>query len=290
MKLTNSLDRALLILELVSSRPGGWSNAELSRRLSIATSSCSYVLGHLERAGYLTRRGPSGQYQIGIKMMRIAYGALGAVGLRDAAKPVLHWLAEETGLSAFVAVLDNRSVVLIEHIETPEFAKMDIQSNVDLEIGIQFPPHATALGKALLSHLTNAEVLEVVRRGGLEKWGPKTNLSEDRLLEELAVVRARGYAIVDEEYRKGVRAVGAPIIGIPNGARAALSVAGTTSQPAWREKELVISLVKKAAGQVSERARDRVLGDSQKMGYSSIRTGNRKQLPNRQRRVMASPD
>jgi len=51
MKMTNSLDRALLILELVSSRPGGWSNAELSRRLGMATSSCSYVLGHWREQG-----------------------------------------------------------------------------------------------------------------------------------------------------------------------------------------------------------------------------------------------
>jgi DNA-binding IclR family transcriptional regulator len=221
----------------------------------MATSSCSYVLGHLERAGYLTRRTASGRYEIGIKMVRIAYGALGAFGLRDAAKPILHKLASETGLSGFVAVLDNGSVMLIEHIETPEFAKIDVQTNVDLEIGIQFPPHATALGKALLSHLSNTEVLHIVRKGGLEKWGPKTNVSETQLLAELKVVRARGYAIVDEEYRKGVRAIGAPIIGLPGGVPAALSVAGTTTQPAWREKELVVSLVKKAASQVSERAR-----------------------------------
>lgn len=260
MKLTNSLDRALLILELVSSRTGGWSNAELSRRLGIATSSCSYVLGHLERAGYLTRRAASGRYEIGIKMVRIAYGALGAFGLRDAAKPVLHKLAAETGLSAFVAVLDNGSVMLIEHIETPEFAKIDAQTNVDLEIGIQFPPHATALGKALLSHLTNSEVLHIIRKGGLEKWGPKTNVSEIQLLEELKVVRARGYAFVDEEYRKGVRAVGSPIVSLPGGIPAALSLAGTTAQPAWREKDLLISLVKKAAGQVSERARYSLAG------------------------------
>jgi IclR family KDG regulon transcriptional repressor len=260
MKLTNSLDRALLILELVSSRTGGWSNAELSRRLGIATSSCSYVLGHLERAGYLTRRS-AGRYEIGIKMVRIAYGALGAFGLRDAAKPVLHKLAAETGLSAFVAVLDNGAVMLIEHIETPEFAKIDVQTNVDLEIGIQFPPHATALGKALLSHLSNTEVLAIVRKDGLEKWGPKTNLSETQLLEDLKLVRTRGYAIVDEEYRKGVRAVGAPIVGLPGGVPSALIVAGTTAQPAWREKDLVISLVKKAANQVSERARYGLAGN-----------------------------
>jgi IclR family transcriptional regulator, KDG regulon repressor len=255
MKMTNSLDRALLILELVSSRPGGWSNAELSRRLGMATSSCSYVLGHLEQAGYLRRRSASGRYEIGIKMMRIAYGALGAFGLRDAAKPVVHKLAADTGLSVFVAVLENGSVMLIEHIETPEFAQIDVQTNVDLEIGIQFPPHATALGKALLSHLTSTEVLHIVRKGGLKKWAPKTNISENQLLEDLKLVRTRGYAIVDEEYRKGVRAVGAPIVGLPGGVPAALSVAGTTSQPAWRERELVISLVKKAANQVSERVR-----------------------------------
>ena len=268
-KMTTSLDRALVILDLVSSRPGGWTNAELSRRLGIATSSCSYVLGHLEREGYLRRRTASGRYEIGIKMVRIAYGALGAYGLRDAAKPVLHKLAADTGLSAFVAILDKGAVMLIEHIETPEFAKIDVQTNVDLEIGIQFPPHATALGKALLSHLTSAEVLRIVRKGGLEKFAPKTNVSEAQLLEELKLVRERGYSIVDEEYRKGVRAVGAPIVGLLGGVPAALSVAGTVSQPAWREHELVISLVKKAARQVSERARYGLASHDSNSAYSS---------------------
>ena len=274
MKMTNSLDRALLILELVSSRPGGWSNAELSRRLGMATSSCSYVLGHLERAGYLRRRAASGRYEIGIKMMTIAYGALGAFGLREAAKPILHKLAADTGLAAFVAVLENGSVMLIEHIETPEFAQIDAQTNVDLEIGIQFPPHATALGKALLSHLTSAEVLHIVHKGGLKKWAPKTNVSENQLLEDLKLVRARGYAIVNEEYRKGVRAVGAPIVGLPGGVPAALSVAGTTSQPAWRENELVISLVKKAANQISERARYGLVSHRSSLPLQETRTGD----------------
>ena len=239
MKMTNSLDRALLILELVSSRPGGWSNAELSRRLGMATSSCSYVLGHLERAGYLRRRAASGRYEIGIKMMTIAYGALGAFGLREAArKPILHKIGRRYRLVGVRARFWKMApVMLIEHIETPKFAQIDVQTNVDLEIGIQFPPHATALGKALLSHLTNAEVLHIIRKGGLKKWAPKTYVSENQLLEDLKSVRARGYAIVNEEYRKGVRAVGAPIVGLPGGVPAAVSLAGTTSQPAWRENE-----------------------------------------------------
>ncbi len=106
------------------------------------------------------------------------------LAFREAAKPVLHKLATDTGLSAFVAVLENGSVMLIEHIETSEFAQIDAQTNVDLEIGIQFPPHATALGKALLSHLTSAEVLHIVRKGGL-KNGLKTNVSENQLLDDL---------------------------------------------------------------------------------------------------------
>jgi DNA-binding IclR family transcriptional regulator len=207
-------------------------------------------------------------------MMTIAYGALGAFGLREAAKPILHTLSADTGLSAFVAVLENASVMLIEHIETPEFAQIDIQTNVDLEIGIQFPPHATALGKALLSHLTSAEVLQIVRKGGLKKWAPKTNVSENQLLDDLKLVRARGYAIVNEEYRKGVRAVGAPIVGLPGSVPAAVSVAGTNSQPAWREHEQVISLVKKAANQISERARYGLASQRSSAAYAATRTDN----------------
>ena len=87
----------MLILELVSQQPDGLSNKQISEKLGIATSSCSYVLGKLEQDGYLVRNSKTGQYEIGLKVVAIARGALRNLKFRKFAAPVLQHLATETG-------------------------------------------------------------------------------------------------------------------------------------------------------------------------------------------------
>src|SRR5579863_2912433 len=51
---TNSLERALALLETIEKTPGGLRNAEISRQLHIPKSTCSWILARLERQGYLS--------------------------------------------------------------------------------------------------------------------------------------------------------------------------------------------------------------------------------------------
>jgi DNA-binding IclR family transcriptional regulator len=57
-----------------------------------------------------------------------------------------------------------------------------------------------------------------------------TITSPARLREELEVVRQRGYALDDEEYEKGVRAVGVPVRDIEGNVIAHLSMPGPTNR------------------------------------------------------------
>lgn len=245
---SNSLERALTILELVAGKSGGLANAEISRRLSIPTSSCSYVLSRLERNGYLKRDGESGRYEIGLKVMALAYGALRDLGLRQTADPALHWLSAKTGLSGLIAVLDRGRVMLLEKVESPELFKVGT-----LDIGVRVPAHATALGKVLLAHLTSGQVSDFVRRYGLVRCTRNTNVSENQLLQELGTVRQQGYATADEELWEGIRAVAAPVFDAYGNLCAAVSATGTTSQYAWNQPHAVIELVIVAAHEISKR-------------------------------------
>ena len=69
---TNSLERGLMMLELVARRSGGLSNAEIGRYFNVATSTCSYILGRMESHGYLKRDRDTGRYEIGIKIAGLA--------------------------------------------------------------------------------------------------------------------------------------------------------------------------------------------------------------------------
>ena len=102
---TNSLERALVLLELLARHPGGLTNADISRRLHIATSTSSYILRRLERWEYVKRHAETGTYEIGLRVVALAQGALQSLGLRQVVKPMLHSLVEQTRLTGVIAVL-----------------------------------------------------------------------------------------------------------------------------------------------------------------------------------------
>lgn len=101
---TNSLERALTLLDIVAREGDGLTNAEISRRMGMAPSSCSYILSRLEREAYVRRDKGTGRYQIGLRLVELAYGALRTIGHRPIVEPALHRLVKKTRLTALIAV------------------------------------------------------------------------------------------------------------------------------------------------------------------------------------------
>jgi IclR family acetate operon transcriptional repressor len=85
--------------------------------------------------------------------------------------------------------------------------------------------HATAVGKALLALKRAAEVRSLLP-AKLERLTAKSIVSKTKLLEELALIDKRGYAVDDEELIDGLRCVA---VAVPE-AGGALSVAGPASR------------------------------------------------------------
>ena len=125
---TNSLERAMALLELLEQTPGGLTNAEISRRLDIPKSTCSYIMARLERKGYLVRDEDTGCYQIGLTTVALAHGALREIGVRSIAEPALYKLASETGLSAGIGVLERGRVLVIDRVEGSDFVREAVET------------------------------------------------------------------------------------------------------------------------------------------------------------------
>src|SRR5580698_1994034 len=120
---TNSLERALVVLQFIGRTPGGVTNLEISREFAIARSTCSYILSRLEKEGYLARAKDTGKYRIGLRTLTLGRGALREVGFRSASEPTLYRLAADTGLAANLAVLEANRVVILDRVEGPAFVK-----------------------------------------------------------------------------------------------------------------------------------------------------------------------
>jgi IclR family transcriptional regulator, KDG regulon repressor len=239
---TNSLERALAILEFVAHKSGGLTNAEISGHFKMATSTSSYILRRLEREGYLRRDPENGRYEMGLKIVALSHGALRDMGLRRIAEPILHRLSAETRISAIIGVLERGRVMIVDKVEKPDLAK------IDMDIGVRYPAHSTALGKVLLAHLPQHQLLSLFDHYGLTKTSPKTIDSRDRLMAELQVVQKQGYATSDGELFLGIRAVAAPIFDAHGEVSAAVSSTGVTLSV---EEMAVINSVKSAAREIS---------------------------------------
>jgi IclR family KDG regulon transcriptional repressor len=114
--------------------------------------------------------------------------------------------------------------VVISTLESPQSIRMSSK------VGNRRHLHSTALGKVLLSGLTEKEVWRLIRFRGLPKLTPRTIVSRQALAAELDRVRNQGYALDNEENEPDGRCLGAPIIGPGGRIVAALSI----SAPVFR--------------------------------------------------------
>ncbi len=219
-----SVERALSILELLASRNQGLSTSQISRAARVPKSSTSYLLRTLVGRGYVRRDGETGQHTLGIRVLSLGGQAVQGMALRELAMPQLRQIVEATRLGAHLAILDHGDAVYIERIESPGFIKMDIWS------GQRVAPPATAVGKALICHLSREEVQEIVALHPLSPVSARTIVTLPHLLEDLAAIRRRGYAIDDEEHAVGVRCAAAPVFSASGEVVAAIGVSGTVSQ------------------------------------------------------------
>ncbi len=250
---TSSLERALVLLKIIEQTPGGLRNTDISRRLGIAKSSCSYILTHLEREGYLVKDAASRRYKIGLAPVALAHGALREVGIRTVAEPALYKLTAQTGLSAGLGVLQGGRVLLVDRVEGPRFVDRAIRvaarrtgvsyrARAQRDIGRELPAHSTALGKVLLAFLPRQQVNDLV-------------VAKKPLLAELNRVRAQRYAISDGEVYPDLRALSVPIFDADGQVRAAVSVNGNPNDRVWDDLPTLIRTVEEAARDISWRAR-----------------------------------
>ncbi|HTU41265.1 MAG TPA: IclR family transcriptional regulator [Candidatus Aquilonibacter sp.] len=240
-----AVERALTMLEIVALSSEGLSNAEISRQLKIPKSSASYILRTLETRGYLARDSESGKYRVGLKILSLSRGALGGIDVRGVALPIMRRLTHQTSLTCHLAVLDGPEAVYIEKVEPETFIRMDTW------VGRRMRVHATSVGKAIVAHIPQEELEEILRKSGMEKRTPKTITTQPRLMKELEKVRGQGYAVDDEENNLGARCVAAPIFDEQGLIVASIGLSGTTQQVSPQTMPHIVEGLKDAARHIS---------------------------------------
>jgi DNA-binding IclR family transcriptional regulator len=245
-----SLERGLTILEILAKSRAGLSLSQVTRQLALPKSSVHCLLRTFENAGYVYKDAACGKYRVSLSICDLARQALQGISLRDQAKQHLRRLAETTGLTVHMAVLEQGSCVLIEKVTPPGV------SRTATWIGKQLAVHCTAVGKALLAYLPESDAEQLISDQGLIRYNDNTICSIRQLKQELQIIRLRGYALDDEEEEIGVRCLGAPIFNANCDVIAALSVVGHANQLSEDTLPHLHREVVEAAKRVSDQVRN----------------------------------
>ncbi|WP_145561324.1 IclR family transcriptional regulator [Yersinia bercovieri] len=217
-KLIQSLERAMTLLEVISSTGGKSRLVDLSEALGVSKSTLHGLLNTLAAMGYITRHGT--KYALGLRLREIAQPLWDAdAGLRLTFAPALRELAEQSGETCYLAVAcGTREYLYIDVMEG--ISNLRVASPRGRREGLT----TSAIGKIFLAH--DADLLRSLRRAGVML---------PPLEKELKEIALRGYALDLEEAETGLNCLALPLRQ-QGKVVAALGVAG----PAWRLSKLKI--------------------------------------------------
>jgi IclR family pca regulon transcriptional regulator len=210
-----ALARGLDVLTCMGEGRPGMTLAEIATAASLARPTARRLLLTLAELGYVRSEGPA--FTLTPQVLRLGIAYASSLGLWEIARPHLAALVAQTRESSSMAQLDGADIVYVARVAVPKLITLRV------DIGTRFPAPQTSQGKVLLAALPPGQVTAVLAepsRSGLPPFRPKG----PEFAAELAAVRARGWALADEELAPGIRSVAVPVRDGTGTVRAAMNV------------------------------------------------------------------
>ncbi|WP_427892945.1 IclR family transcriptional regulator [Kribbella sp. GL6] len=244
-----SIERAAAVLRLLAAAPEGLGVADLANALGLAKPTVHGILRTLHQVGFVDQDRSGAHYHLSDAFGRLGESYLDPNELRSRAINWADSLASRSGEVVRVGRLVEGKVEVVHHVFRPD------DSDQDLDVGTTLPPHATALGKAVLAYDTSG----AARPRALEAFTTRTITDPGRLGEELAGVRARGWATEFEEHTVELASIAAPIRGLGGLVVGAVGLTGRIERicdSRLRHREDLITMVRATAEAIARDLRD----------------------------------
>jgi len=226
--------------------------SELARGLDMAKSTVHGMTSALEEVGAVMRDPRTKRYKLGFTLLEIGRSAYSQIDLETSARPIMEDLMKKTQTSVFLGILNWDHVTVLDIVESRQDLK------ITAPVGTTMPLFAGAVGKVFLASMDAEQARKIVKSKGLPRFTENSIVDPELYYQELEQVRQKGYAIDDEEYILGVRAVASPIKGLGQ-LKSSIWVVGFKASLDEKKMQTLIKETQKAAQAISRRIQEQLL-------------------------------
>jgi DNA-binding IclR family transcriptional regulator len=237
--------KGLRLLEVLarSSKPRGIT--DLAGELGLTKSNVHRLLATLQIQGFVRQAPPpSSTYELTLKIWELGSYVVKRLDFVAIAHPAMEVLAQATGETVHLSVLDDTDVVYVDKIESKH------QIRAHTSVGMRAPAFAMATGKAMLAHEPD-EALERFRPL-FKRYTATTRVTLEELMADIQQVRQQGYAtVLQGEWRDGIAACACAILDQAGEVVGAIGISGPDSRLKRKELKQFSEEVRKAAQSIS---------------------------------------
>lgn len=224
-----ALARGFRVLEVFSDNPAPMSLSEIAAAAGLDKSAAQRIVYTLVKIGYLERT--SGGVAPGRRLLDRSFDYLRSNPLVNRAIPVLADLRRTIKERVDLSLFDDLTMLYLARMQSKRdtfYAHL---------IGRRVPTFCSSGGRAVLSHLPEDRVLDILQRSDRRKLTPRTTVELDDILERIRQVRETGHSLAMEEVLIGEVAVAAAILDANGQPIAAIHVAASLAE--WQPEEFV---------------------------------------------------
>ena len=217
-----SLEKGFRVVRAFDAAHASMTLSEVAERADLTRASARRFLHTLAKLGLATFDGK--RFALTARILELGFAYLRSDSLPEIATPCLQRVSDELHESSSASVLEGVDIVYVARVSTSRIM------SVALGLGARLPAVVTSMGRVLLAALPDAELdarLEGVKLAARTRYTVTRRAELRAILKE---VRAKGYALVDQELEEGLRSVAVPIVDRDGRVRAAINVSAQANR------------------------------------------------------------
>lgn len=241
-----ALDRGLRALLYIADCDGATLTG-ISKETDIPVATCHRLLATLGQRGMAKYIEATGEWEVGPQAYRVGLSYRKNDNLLQVATPIMQRMSKETGETSNVAVEDDGELLYLAQVESDNPVRASIKNGA----GNHF--NTSGVGKVIMAFMDQTKLNHLLQSKPLARQTENSICERSAFIDELVLIKRRGWALDDEERFAGMRCIAGPVFDPSGGIVAGVSISGPSTRFPDQNLSKLADSVTSAAREISDR-------------------------------------